>query len=295
MSRIHQALSKAASERAKQSSAVTGADIAEIVAEVRRIPDTGQAELLIDIPESPDANVSALGRERPESGFVRFDWGLDAKYNAFAAGAKEKAGAERFRTLRSRLFQLADTKSLRRIMVTSSVPGEGKSFVCANLAQAMLQQQNRRVLLIDADLRLPALHKMLAAPPGPGLSNYLRGECDEHAAIQLGRQNNLYFMPAGDEVANPSELLMSDRMKELLRYGAESFDWVIVDSPPSLPVHDPSLLADLCDGVLFVVRAASTDFELVAKAANEFRKKNLLGVVFNQVEKAESYGDYYYR
>src|SRR5258706_616535 len=295
MSRIHQALSKAAQERAKQSNAGTAADIAEIAAAVRRIPDTRHEELAVDVPESPQAELATFGGEGSEPGFVRSDWELDVRFNAFAPGAKDKAGAERFRTLRSRLFQLADTKPLRRVMVTSSVPSEGKSFVCANLAHAMVQQQNRRVLLIDADLRVPTLHKMLSVPRSPGLSNYLRGECDRYGAIQLGRQANLHFMPAGDEVANPSELLMSDRMKELMRYGEESFDWVILDSPPSLPVHDPSLLADLCDGVLFVVRAAATDFELVAKAANEFRKKNLLGVVFNHVEKAETYGDYYYR
>jgi protein-tyrosine kinase len=294
MSRIHQALAKAARERASQTRGAMAADIVEIAAEVRRIPNSGQEELTLDIPETAEAQVAASDRARAQSSFVRSDWEFDARFNAFAPGAKDKAGAERFRTLRSRLFQIADTKLLRRVMVTSSVPSEGKSFVCLNLAQAMVQQQNRRVLLIDADLRIPTLHKTLPVPRSPGLSNYLRGECDELGTIQLGRQDNLYFMPAGDEVANPSELLLGDRMKELMRFGAESFDWVILDSPPALPVHDPNLLADLCDGVLFVVRAGATDFELVSKATSEFRKKNLLGIVFNHVEKAESYRDYYY-
>jgi capsular exopolysaccharide synthesis family protein len=256
---------------------------------------SGQEELQVEFPEPPEVDATSAKTERYQSDFVRSDWELSPKFNAFGHGVKEKAGAERFRTLRSRLFQLADNRPLRRVMVTSSLQGEGKSFVCANLAHAIVQQQNRRVLLIDGDLRVPKLHKMLSAARTPGLSNYLRGEHDKFAAIQVGRQENLHFMAAGDEIANPSELLLSDRMKELLRYAAESFDWVILDSPPSLPVHDPSLLADLCDGVLFVVRAAATDFELVAKAASEFRKKNLLGVVFNHVEKAESYGDYYYK
>jgi protein-tyrosine kinase len=72
------------------------------------------------------------------------------------------------------------------------------------------------------------------------------------------------------------------------------FDWIILDSPPALAVHDPSILADMCDGVLFVVRAGSTDYELAAKASAEFQEKNLLGVVLNRVDKSDSYGDYYY-
>ncbi len=97
MSRIHQALSKAAQERAKQSSAGTAADIAEIAAAVRRIPDTQHDELAVDVPESPQAELAAFGGERPPD-FVRSDWELDARFNAFAHGAKDKAGAERVRT-----------------------------------------------------------------------------------------------------------------------------------------------------------------------------------------------------
>jgi len=85
-----------------------------------------------------------------------------------------------------------------------------------------------------------------------------------------------------------------ERMKQLLDRMSLLFDWIILDSPPALAVHDASILADMCDGVLFVVRAGSTDFELAAKASAEFREKNLLGVVLNRVEKRDSYGDYYY-
>jgi capsular exopolysaccharide synthesis family protein len=215
--------------------------------------------------------------------------------NVFLPGSKHKVGAERFRTLRSRLYQISETRDLKTVLVTSSLPSEGKSFVATNLARALVHQQNRKVMLIDADLRMPTQHKIFGAPKTPGLTNYLRGEVDEYGALQKGADGNVYLMPAGDEVSNPSELLLSDRMKRLLRFGNQLFDWVILDSSPSLPVHDSSVLADLCDGVLFVVRAASTEFETAAKAADEFRKKNLLGVVFNCVEKTESsYGENHY-
>jgi Mrp family chromosome partitioning ATPase len=84
-------------------------------------------------------------------------------------------------------------------------------------------------------------------------------------------------------------------MRHLLDRMSLIFDWIILDSPPALAVHDASILADMCDGVLFVVRAGSTDFELAAKASAEFREKNLLGVVLNRVEKGDSYGGYYYK
>jgi capsular exopolysaccharide synthesis family protein len=202
---------------------------------------------------------------------------------------------ERFRTMRSRLFQIAAAKTLRKVLVTSSVPNEGKSFVAANLAQSIVHQPDRRVLLIDADLRAPLLHVTLGAPTSPGLTDYLRGEANEYDVIQHSSEVNLCFIPCGHPVSNPSELLSGDRMKKLLDLVTPVFDWVILDSPPSLAIHDASILADLCDGVLFVVRAGETNHETAERAASEFRNKNLLGVVLNRVEQqAEGYGDYYY-
>jgi protein-tyrosine kinase len=95
-------------------------------------------------------------------------------------------------------------------------------------------------------------------------------------------------------VPNPSELLHSDRMASLLDKMGHIFDWIILDSPPAIAVHDPSILADMCDGVLFVIRAGSTDFEMAQKAIAEFPEKKLLGVVLNRVDKNDSYGEYYY-
>jgi len=166
--------------------------------------------------------------------------------------------------------------------------------VAANLAQSFIRQTNRRVLLIDSDLRASRLHLHLGAPETPGLSDYLQGECDEFQIIQMGMGGNLCLIPGGSDVSNPSELLHSDRMKQLLDRMSVLFDWIILDSPPALAVHDASILADMCDGVLFVVRAGTTDFQLAEKASAEFREKNLLGVVLNRVEKHDAYGGYYY-
>ena len=221
-------------------------------------------------------------------------WTLDARNSVFVGADSDRVGAERFRTLRSRLYQIAGTQDLKKLLITSSIPAEGKTFVAANLAQSIVRQPDRRVLLIDADLRASRLHQTLGAPSGPGLSDYLRGEADEFAIIQNGLEGNLCFIPGGQQVANPSELLLRDKMKDLLNKMSTIFDWVILDSPPALPVHDASMLADQCDGVLFVVRAGSTDSEIAQRVSGEFRNKNLLGVVLNRVDSADSYNNYYY-
>ena len=170
----------------------------------------------------------------------------------------------------------------------------GSSHVAANLAQSFIRQAGRKVLLIDSDLRASRLHLHFGAQEEPGLSDYLRGDCDEFQVSQFGTDGNLCLIPGGREVSNPSELLHSDRMRNLLDRMSTIFDWIILDSPPALAVHDASILADMCDGVLFVVRAGCTDYQLAEKASSEFHEKNMLGVVLNRVEKRDSYGDYYY-
>jgi protein-tyrosine kinase len=296
MSRIHEALKKAAEERSSRLSSETSPDLADVSTYVGRttvpIPAEGRASPLpADLPSKGnpplcfDEVVKRCGHSK---------WQLDPKIDAFHRANGDRTGAESFRTLRSRLYQIAGARRLKSVLVTSSLPEEGKTFVAANLAQSIAQQDHRRVLLIDADLRMSRLHQALGAPVTPGLTEYLRGEADEIAVIHRGLEGNLCFIPGGSPVANPSELLLGARMKRLLDQVTPVFDWLVLDSPPALPVHDASLLADLCDGVLFVVRAGETDFETAEKASSEFRDKNLLGVVLNRVEKSESYDGYYY-
>jgi protein-tyrosine kinase len=265
----------------------------------------------VAVPLTSPISPNRLAEERiraippsPAGGVLRFEelvkrcshpeWKADSALRVSLAGESGKIVAERFRTLRSRLYQIAGTRPLRRVLITSSLPAEGKTFVATNLVRSIIRQADRRVLLIDADLRAPRLHTALGAPSTPGLSDYLRGESDEYGIVQNSVANNLCFIPCGSKVSNPSELLLSDRMKALLDCVTPAFDWVILDSPPALPVHDASSLADLCDGVLFVVRAGETSHEAAKKASLEFREKNILGTVLNQVESTEAQGGYYY-
>ena len=295
MSRIHEALKKAAQERSARVPTSNATEFVDVGNDVSRSLDPA---LEAAIPRlsgfGPDGKTPFHTYEELVAKCAHPKWQLDERSSVFHNGEYGKLGAERFRTLRSRLYQIAGTRQLKRVLVTSGIPAEGKTFVAANLAHSIVRQNNRRVLLIDADVRSSRLHLALGAPSAPGLTDYLRGDVNEFQVIQKGMEENLCFIPGGSHVLNPSELLMGERLKSLLEMVTPVFDWVILDSPPALPVHDASMLADLCDGTLFVVRAGYTDFELAEKAASEFRDKNLLGVVLNCVEKSETYGEYYY-
>jgi protein-tyrosine kinase len=297
MSRIHEALKKAEQERA---SALETDTVALPVDPVITSPLPGNganaAEKDVIVPTFPT---------RLPGDFLRFDdlrahcahpqWHLDPNSNVFFNADLSPVGAEQFRTLRSRLYQLRGSQPLRTILVTSALAGEGKTFVTSNLAQAIVRQPDRRALIIDADLRCSRLHMPLGAPSAPGLTEYLRGEADEVAVIQHGREGDLCLIPGGGEVTNPSELLANGRMKTLLNRVGPVFDWVIVDSPPCLPVADATILADLCDGVILVVRATSTPAETAQRAVQELQGRNIAGVVLNAAEAASGYNSYYYQ
>lgn len=242
-------------------------------------------------------------RNEAESGYLRLEelrqrcakpgWKPDPENRIFSEQSLSPC-AEQFRTLRSRLYKLRQERRLRTLLVTSTVPNEGKTFVTLNLAQAIARQHERSALLIDADLRCSRLHVPMGAPSSPGLADLLQGEADEFSIIQADVKNNLFFIPAGKPVSNPAELLSNIRLRGLLDRLAPVFDWIIIDAPPVLPVSDAGILAGLCDGVLFVVQAGSTAFDLAQIACQDFREKNLLGVVLNRVEEGAAYGPYAY-
>jgi protein-tyrosine kinase len=302
MSRIHEALKRAEQQRTVPLEVpppiLPGAQTR--VAEAPTIPPPA---LLDPLVHSEPLVPSEIDTETRAAEFLRFDdiwthcanpgWRLDLDRNVFADPAAPPAIREQFRTLRSRLYQVRDKQPLRSVLITSSLPGEGKTFVANNLAHALARQQNCRVLLIDADLRRPDLHPGFHAPSSPGLTEYLKGEAPEMTVIQRGLPEYLCFIPGGTKSENPAELLANGRLKSLLQTIGPVFDWVILDSPPTLPVSDALMLAELCDGVLTVVRAAQTGFDSAQKSCQQLREKNLLGVALNCADDAAAYGSYY--
>src|ERR1700683_1839907 len=294
MSRIHEALKKAEQERAVNRTGDGALPIQSAAVDIGTLPTNGDS--VPDIfKQAPAVTTQSGALRRFEDLCQRCahpQWHPDLNVNIFHNPALSVHAAEQFRTLRSRLYQLRGSQQLRTLLIASSIPAEGKTFVTNNLAQAIVRQPDRRCLIIDADLRCSRLHVPLGAPPSPGLTDYLLGEADEVSVIQHGQEGNLCFIPGGKEVANPSELLLNGRLKTLLERVAPIFDWVILDSPPLLPVADSSLLADHVDGVILVVRAASTPTIAAERACQELQRRNVLGVVLNEVEESQSYGSY---
>src|SRR5258708_2092760 len=137
----------------------------------------------------------------------QLQWKPEEKTMLFFNGDDNARGTEEFRPLRSRLYHTREKMPLKKILVTSALPKEGKSFTSANLAQVLVKQHGRRILLIDADLRGPRLHTMLGTTASPGLSDYLQGANDEVSIMQHGPMENLSFIPAGQQISDPSHLV----------------------------------------------------------------------------------------
>jgi len=289
MSRIHDALKRAEQERA--TSMGTHVEPAYNQPEEQR----ENMPSLQPMMATPPTMTSGLSYESLVARCPQTEWSPDPRTMLFFQEDDSRVGAEEFRTLRNRLYQIREKMPLKRLMVTSALPKEGKSFVAANLAQVMVRQHGRRALVIDADLRNPGMHRHLGAAQSPGLADYLLGECDEFAAMQRGPMENLFFIPSGDEISNPAELVANGRLKFLLQRVEALFDWIIIDSPPAVPVSDASVLAKTCDGVLMVVRSNATPIDMARRAREEFPDQALVGVVLNGTDSDSiPYSRYYY-
>ena len=305
MSRIHEALQKAEQERGQAlGKPMVGVPVPSVLDDAILAP-LDEAVLKQHMPAEAHAAMSEPvvpprptppGIDSAIAACVPTEWKPNPQSMLFFDTTKDfVAGAEQFRTLRSRLSQIREKRPLKTVLVGSAMPGEGKSFVAANLAQAFVRQHGRRAVLIDADLRCARLHEYLGTRGGPGLTEFLQGKADESSILLRNSVlDGLFFIPRGGEVKNPAELIANGRFKILLERLAPFVDWIVVDSPPAVPVADASLLAGMCDGVLLVVQSGGTDFELAQKAVHEFRERPLLGVVLNRAVAESGYGSYYY-
>lgn len=202
--------------------------------------------------------------------------------------------AEKYRVLRTNIQYSSIDKEIRRIVVTSAEPGEGKSTTAGNLALAF-SQDNKKVLLIDCDLRKPSVHKKFKISNSTGLSDVIINREKIKEAIQ-GRNENLDILSAGKLPPNPSELLGSATMDKLLEYFETSYDVIILDSPPLHAVTDAQILSKKSDGLVLVVRAEKTkkDSVLAAKALLEKVNAPILGLVLNGGESTKEKYYYYY-
>ncbi len=200
MSRIHEALKKAEQERAAAQggqaqtsfAAPEAADLSGLAVES---PVAVAAASVSSTPftSAMPSFASPFSLDALLARCPQLEWHPDEKTMLFFNDDDSARGTEEFRTLRSRLYHMREKMTLKKILVTSALPKEGKSFTSANLAQVMVRQHGRRVLLIDADLRGPRLHLMLGTTSSPGLSDYLQGTSDEFSIMQRGPMENLFL------------------------------------------------------------------------------------------------------
>lgn len=296
MSRIHEALVKAQQEGRSGS-----ADAGSILQESWN-PAAAEAG-----PSAPAPLVQANGngaaavvaapapaQPSPLDSVPRAKWSPQNSKLACHLSDREMrmVGVEQYRGLRSKLFALREKKPLKKVLITSSVPNEGKTFTSANLAQVTAQAYNTKVLLIGGDLRNPGLHEVLGAGNQKGLANYLRGECTEMEIMQRGEPENLFFIPSGPACNDAAELLTNGGLGVLLDKLAPYFDWVFIDSPPLLPLTDALMISKYCDGTLMVIRSGMVSAAEAKKALGELRGRPIVGVVLNGIDQHQD--DYYY-
>jgi capsular exopolysaccharide synthesis family protein len=251
------------------------------------VPETGQLDVVsvmdaIKQSEAVAADVVMVGAidrpaieaEKPIRGPIKTGNGD----NPSSAPATEAYGS-----LRTRVMRLQASKGIRSLMLTSSVPSEGKTLTSLNLAMSYAKLQKLRILLVDGDLRSRGLTRLLKIPEGPGLSDYLGGKFTVDKTVLPTELDNLFVLGAGSLNGQPSELFASPLWSEFIRWASQAYDIVIIDTPPIHSISDAELISAGCDGVLFVVRALSTPREIARTCVSRLDKRKLIGIVFNGI------------
>jgi capsular exopolysaccharide synthesis family protein len=204
------------------------------------------------------------------------------------------AAAEAFRLLGVRLRHLRRDRSLKNVLITSTIPQEGKSMVAGNLACTLALKTQQRTLLLEGDLRRPSLSQMFGLGRNPGLSECLLGDRSLTTSIYHLKDPNLWILPSGGAPSNALELLQSGRLSALMDQLTLWFDWIIVDSPPLLPLADTSVWMRMVDGILLTTRQGTTEKPQLKRGLEAIEPRKLIGAVLNSSEHAST-SDYYYR
>jgi protein-tyrosine kinase len=199
---------------------------------------------------------------------------------------------EEYRRLGALIHHMQLDRGVRVVMVTSAVAGEGKTLTATNLALVLSASYGRTVLLIDADLRRPSLHQVFNTVSLSGLGDILSGSGEVPPLVQLTPK--LTLLTAGRPNADPLGGLTSDRMRQLLQEARDTFDFVIIDTPPVGLLTDANLLASMVDVALLVVRATSTPYDLVKRAADAIGRHRIAGVVLNRAQPQHGHNYHYY-
>jgi len=246
---------------------------------------------------SPDAQADSIDKKKKSTGnlqpLLRFNkQRIDV--NLISYNKPNSFEAEQFRMLRTNILFPKNGKPSRSIMVASTLPAEGKSFVAANLAISIAQNIDKHVLLIDCDMRSPTIHKLFGFGPVPGLSDYLTRGQRLQEVIQKTFIERLSILPGGPEPPNPAELLSSRHMTNLLTEVKQRYDdrFIIIDTPPIRMTAEAQAISKFTDGVLMVVRFGMAKKGTVTRVIEDIGKDKIIGLVGNFADRASVYKDY---
>lgn len=218
---------------------------------------------------------------------------IPAESHLVCLAGEENAAAEAFRLLGVRLRDIRRTRPLQKLVITSTVPQEGKSTVAANLACSLARKTEERVLLLEGDVRRPSLTTTLKLAGKAGLCDWLHNEQRASESIYRLSDQGFWILPAGRAPSNPLDLLQSKRLQSIMDELVSWFDWIIIDAPPILPLADTSVWARLADGILLVVREGVTRKRLLKRGLEAIESHKLIGALMNGAS-FSGYTDYYY-
>jgi len=311
MSRLFEALQRFQAERSGAPFSAVAATATEIVEAAEREGGEFGGPTPVSVAVSPGPKRSVVSfspppardteiKEAPERADSKFGQlslvpvAVLPNQHLVTLASPESLGAEKFRLLAVRISHLQKTRNLKKLLVTSTMAEEGKSLVAANLAVALARRKQQKVLLLEGDLRRPSQAQMFGLAKLQGLSEWLRSQTSPVVPVYQLNEVGVWLMPAGSPPENPPELMQSRRLPELLEQLNNWFDWIVIDSPPVLPIADTSLWIRLADGILLVSREGKTEKAQLKRGLEAVGSSNLVGVVINSCTTANQ-GNYYQR
>jgi capsular exopolysaccharide synthesis family protein len=288
MSRIFDALQRSEAERQGVLSPESCSLATELLKNAERGFDD-PAAVRIE-PDLPDRQAKTSFDQ-----FQSLPVQLTANSRLICLTDKECLGAEKFRFLSVRLRQMQQTRLLKKLLITSTIPEEGKSMVCGNLAAVLAHKKQQKILLLEGDLRRPVMAARLGLSKLPGLTEWLHDKPGPITkSIYRLEEIGLWLLPAGKPAENPLELMQSGRLSELMEQLTSFFDWIIIDSPPVLPLADTSLWMRLADGILLIAREGVTQKRQLQRGLEVLESSKLLGMVLNSSSNSD-HENYYQR
>lgn len=204
---------------------------------------------------------------------------------------------EQVRHIRNNLESVLGDYTSRLLVVSSPLSGDGKTIIAGNLAVVLADSPNHEVVLVDADMRKPDQHSLFGTRQTPGLADYLRGRCEYQDIFHATELPNLRVVPAGRPPRHPTTLLESDRMRELIEMMHQQHQWIVIDTPPLLPVADAAIIARDSLGLVMVVRMGQTPAGVIARAQEQLAEAGLpvLGCILNDYTRQSKEDNYYYK